>query len=155
MFLPTYPAAYASSSAFGDAFVRERHLATDVQEALRQSGRVARDQAALDQLVRIALHQEPVLVGAGLGLVAVDDEVTRPDALRGEAPLHAGRETGAAASEQRGVLDLLGDVGGALVERGLQTLVAVRGEVPLERVAVFVLEPRGHDCRSSVGRSLG
>jgi hypothetical protein len=48
----------------GDAGLRQGHLAPDVQEALGQTGRVAREEAALDQLVRIALHEQTVLVGA-------------------------------------------------------------------------------------------
>ena len=119
----------------GDALLGERHLAADVQEALRQARRVAGDEAALDQLVRIELHQQAVLVGARLALVAVDDEVARPHGLRGEAPLDAGREAGAAAAEHRRVLDVVVDVDRRLGQRGLQALVAVGGEEALERVA--------------------
>ena len=61
-----------------DALLRERHLAAHVEERLPEADRVARDEDALDELVRIALHQHAVLVRAGLGLVAVDDEVARP-----------------------------------------------------------------------------
>ena len=75
-----------------------------------QPDRVAGDEHALDELVGIALHEDAVLVGAGLGLVAVDHEVAGPHAGRAEAPLHAGREAGAAPAEQAGRLDLLDDL---------------------------------------------
>ncbi len=69
------------------------------------------DQGALDQLLRIVAHDVPVLAGAGLALVGVDDEVARPPVrlLGHEAPLHARREPGAAAAAQAAGLDLLDD----------------------------------------------
>ena len=121
------------------------HLAADVEEALREAGGVAGDQAALDQLVRIELHQQAVLVRAGLALVAVDDEVARPHALRREPPLHAGREAGAAAPEHGGRADLLVDGLRRAPQRGSEAGVAVGGEEAVERVGVLVPEPRRHD----------
>ncbi len=60
-----------------------------------------REQAALDQMVRIVPHDLAVLAGAGLRFVAVDDEVGRAGiVLRHERPLEAGREAGAAATAQ-------------------------------------------------------
>ena len=56
------------------------------------------------------LHQQAVLVGAGLALVAVDHEVARPHRLRGEPPLDAGREAGAAAAEHGRALDVVVDL---------------------------------------------
>ena len=51
-------------------------------------------------------HQRQVLAGARLALVGVDHEVVRlAVVLRDEAPLHAGREAGAATAAQAGVLD--------------------------------------------------
>ena len=96
----------------GDPLLGVGHLAPDVQEHLRRADRVGRDQAALDELVGIALHEHAVLVGAGLGLVAVDDDVARPHPGRAEAPLGARGEAGAAAPEQRRVLDRRTDLGG-------------------------------------------
>ncbi len=72
--------------------------------------RVAGDDGALDELVRITLHEQAVFVGAGLGLVAVDDEIAGPD-RRHESPLDAGGEAGAAAAEEHGLFDLTGDLG--------------------------------------------
>ena len=89
------------------AFLSDSHLATDVQEALRQPGRVAGDEAALDDLVGIELHQQPVLVGTGFALVTVDHEVARELALRGEPPLDPGRESGTAATEHVGTAHLI------------------------------------------------
>ena len=86
------------------------HLAADVDEGVRRADGVRRDDHALHQLVRVGHHERDVLAGARLGLVGVDDQVVRlVAALRDEAPLHAGREAGAAAAAQLGVLDQLGD----------------------------------------------
>ena len=56
-------------------------------------------------------HDLAVLAGAGLRLVGVDDEVVRPPVrlLRHEGPFEAGREAGAAAAAQAGVLHLVDD----------------------------------------------
>ena len=57
--------------------------------------------------MRIALHEETVLVGARFRLVAVDHEVARPHALRGEAPFYASREPSTAAAEHGRVADFV------------------------------------------------
>ena len=129
------------------AFLGQRHLAADVEEAARQTGRVAGDQGALDQLVRVALHQQAVLVRARLALVAVDHEVARPAVLGGQSPLGAGGETRSAPSEDRRRLHFLVDGGGPHAECLAKSRVAVGGEVPRERVGVLVFEARGDDPR--------
>ena len=62
------------------------------------------DQAALDQLVRIVAHDVPVLAGAGLGFVGVDDQIVRTAVAlvvrRHEGPFEPGREAGAAPAAQ-------------------------------------------------------
>src|SRR3546814_7991571 len=69
------------------------------------------DEAALQQAVRVVAQDLAVLAGARLRLVGVDHQVGRAVAavLRHEGPLEAGREAGAAAPAQAGVLDLLDD----------------------------------------------
>src|SRR6202000_370228 len=60
-----------------------------------------------------------VFAGARLGLVGVDDEVARTPILRflrHEGPLHAGRESSAAAAAQAGGLHLVDDPVAALVD---------------------------------------
>jgi hypothetical protein len=153
--LADVPGGVGIVECLGDALVGERHLTADVEEATAETGRIAGDQAALDQLVRIALHEEPVLVGAGLGLVAVDDEVPRPDGGRHEAPLGAGREAGAPATEQRRLLDLFADVGRRLLERLAQALIATGGVVAIDGVGVLVLKARGDDLRPIAGIEPG
>ena len=110
----------------GNPLLRERHLTADVQEALRQTGGVAGDQASLDELMRIELHQQAVLVGAWFALVTVDHEVPRPHRLRRETPLHTRRETGTAAAQDRRALDVVVNVDRRFGQRSLQTFVAVR-----------------------------
>ena len=65
-----------------NTLLRKRHLAPNVQEALRQTSRVTRNKAAFNQLVRVALHQQAVLICARLALVAVDNQIARPHLLR-------------------------------------------------------------------------
>ena len=129
----------------GDALLGQGHLAAHVEERLLGADGVAGDEHALDELVRVLLHEEPVLVGARLGLVAVHHEVARPHAGRAEAPLGAGREAGAAAAEQAGRLHLVAHRGGRLGQRRLQALVAAGGEVAVERVPVLEVEAGGDD----------
>ena len=68
-------------------------LAADIDVAGVRVDRQAGDQDALDHLVRIVLHQQPVLAGARLALIRVDDDVFRLGrSARNEAPLQTGRE---------------------------------------------------------------
>ena len=135
----------------GEALGGQRHLAAHVQEALRETQRVAGDEAPLDELVRVALHEQAVLVGAGLALVTVDDEIARPGVRRAEAPLHPRREAGAAASQQAGRPHLGVHRGRCCGQRPAQALVAAGSEVAPEGVAVGEVPPGGHDHLGGVG----
>ena len=99
--------------------------------------------------MRVALHEEAVLVGAGFGLVAVDHEVAGPD-RRHEPPLDPGREAGPTATEEDGLLDLGGDLVGWTSEGGPQPVVASGVERAGQGVAVGVTEPAGDDLRAFV-----
>ena len=134
----------------GDPLLGQGHLTPHVQEALREAQRVAGDEAALDELVGVALHEEAVLVGAGLALVAVDHQVARPDALRAEPPLDACRESGAATTQQGRLADLAVDLGRSLRHRRLQAHVPAGGLETGERVGVLVAETRGDQLRPAV-----
>ena len=139
----------------GHTFLRQRHLSPDVQEALRQAHRVAGNEAPLDELVRVVLHEEAVLVGARLGLVAVDDEIAGPHSRRAEAPLHAGGKAGAAAAQQGRIAHLAVHVCGRPLERRPQAVVAAGGQVALEREAGGIVEPLGDDARRVVRHESG
>ena len=91
-------------------------LAAHVDVAGVGAHRDAGEQAALRQGVRVVPQDVAVLAGAGLGLVGVHHEVVRPPVrlLRHEGPLHAGREAGAAAAAQPGLLHLVDDPVAAL-----------------------------------------
>ena len=129
----------------GEILLSGGHLASHIQEALAETERVAGDEAALDQLVRVTLHEKAILVGAGLGLVAVDHEVVRELAGRHEAPLDARREAGATTAEHDSVADLFVDIGRRAVEGAAQAVVAIGGLVALEGVGVLVDEAAGDD----------
>ena len=81
----------------GEAAVGEVELAADVDEAVADVERVARDQHRLEQHVRVVLEDPAVLEGAGLAFVGVADDVFHGRRLRHEAPFQAGRKAGAAA----------------------------------------------------------
>ena len=115
-------------------------LAADVDVRRLAPDRVRGEDHPLDELVRIVLHQEPVLEGPRLGLVRVAEEVDRL-ALRvlgKEAPLDAGREARAAAAADVGLLDLFGDLLGrhAAAEHPAQPRVAAVGEIGVDRLGV-------------------
>ena len=76
-------------------------FAAHIDVAGMRAHREAREQAALDQKMRIVPHDLAVLAGAGLGFVGVDDEVARPAVggfLGHERPFQTGRESRPAAS---------------------------------------------------------
>eukprot|EP00227_Mantoniella_beaufortii_P011202 CAMPEP_0197590548 /NCGR_PEP_ID=MMETSP1326-20131121/11475_1 /TAXON_ID=1155430 /ORGANISM="Genus nov. species nov., Strain RCC2288" /LENGTH=441 /DNA_ID=CAMNT_0043155651 /DNA_START=195 /DNA_END=1517 /DNA_ORIENTATION=- len=93
----------------GEALVDVLPADVDVARARAHGG--ARDQAPLDQLVRVVPHDFAVLARAGLGLVGVDDQVGRTAVryLWHEGPLEAGGEAGAAAPAQARRLDFVDD----------------------------------------------
>src|SRR4030095_9970575 len=134
------PARVALLVGLGDCaleIARRLHvLAADVDEAAPRPHRVAGDEAAFQHHVRIALHEEAVLVGPRLGLVGVADEVLRLGRLPGhEGPLPAGREPRAAAPAQARLLDLLEDlVGGHRGERLAQRAVSAALLVDADRL---------------------
>ena len=70
------------------------------------------DQHALEQLMRILVHDVAVLERARLGFVGVADEIDRLGLVRfDEAPLHAAGEPRAAAAAQAGGFDFVHDLG--------------------------------------------
>ena len=78
-------------------------------KAARGAGRVAHDQDALEQRVRVAQQQLAILERSRLGLVGVDDDVARLGGGQ-EARLAAGGEAGAAAAAQARGRDGLDDL---------------------------------------------
>ena len=125
----------------GDALLGQRHLAPHVEEGLRGVDGVAGEDDALDELVRIELHEQPVLVGAGLALVAVDDDVAREHVGRQEAPLRARREAGAAPAQHVDVLTSSCTCSGVISVRALRSGdVAAGADVAVVGVAVGHVE---------------
>ena len=98
-----------------------RVLAADEDEALVGPGGDRADDAALDQQVRVLLHQQPVLERAGLGLVGVAAEELVHRALGDEAGLLAHGEAGAAAAAQPGLLELVSTSSGAMSSSALRS----------------------------------
>ena len=78
------------------------------------------------------LEDQPVFASARLALVAIAQHILRHRRLLGhERPLHPGRESGATAPAQSGILDLINNGVRFHRERLLHGLVAVQFEVPV------------------------
>jgi hypothetical protein len=105
----------AGGVGFLDGFLKHLALAdvfaAQVDIALTGAHGEGRDQATLDQQVRIVAHDVPVLAGARLGFIRINDEIVRPLAylLRHEGPFQAGGKPRPAAPAQAGSLHLLAD----------------------------------------------
>ena len=82
---------------------------------------VGREKSALDQEVRIVPQDFAVLAGAGLGFVAVDDEIMGPaiGLLGHERPFEAGAEASTAPAAKAARLHLVDDPVLALFDDGL------------------------------------
>jgi hypothetical protein len=91
------------------------------------------DGHALDQLMRVLMHDVAVLEGAGLGFVRVADEIDRLGVRRrDEAPLHARGESRTATTAKTAGFDLVGDGAALHLERLLELLVAAVLQVALD-----------------------
>ena len=76
-------------------------LAAQIDEAHLRADGEAGDDGAFDDGVRIVKKDQMIFAGAGLALVAVDEDVFGLGGLLGnEGPLHAGGESRAAAAAQ-------------------------------------------------------
>ena len=115
-------------------------FAADVDVGEVDIRREGGDGEAFDQLVRILVQDVAVLESAGLGFVAIDDDVVGlAVVVFDEAPLGTGREARSTASAEVGGLDHIDDLAGLHAERLFEGLVAAVGEVGLDvrRVAGF------------------
>src|SRR5258706_655891 len=141
-----------------EALALADELAADIDVTGMSSHREGCDEAAFDKKVRIMPHDIPILAGAGLGLVCIDDEVMRPllHLLRHEGPFESGRKSGTAAPAQAGLLDDIDDRFRTLLDDRLGTVplaALLRGlESPvLETVEIgedAILVGERHDCSS-------
>ena len=118
-------------------------LAAHIDVADMRAHREAREQAALDQQMRIVPHDLAVLAGAGLGLVGIDHEIARPAVgrfLRHERPFQAGRKARPAAAAQAGGLHLVDDPVAALVDDRLGAVPGAAAARTLEAPVVEAVE---------------
>ena len=122
----------------------------DVVVAHGDAHRVRADGHAFDQRMRVVADDVAVLERARLAFVGIADEVFLARELaRHEAPLQAGRETGAAAAAQAGGLQVGDDLLGRdllfqdAAQRRIAAALDVVGQVPV--VAVQVLQDQRVD----------
>ena len=121
-------------------------FAANVDVAFVRVHRAAGDQDAFDQLMRIVFHQQPILAGARLALVGIDDDVLRLGRrARHEAPFHAGGKSRAAAAAQSRDFDLFDDLLGSHLHGLEKGFEAVVGEIGIERSGVGEAKATGQD----------
>src|SRR4051812_40048601 len=121
-------------------------FAADIDVSLLRAHCETGDDNALDDRVRILLEDKAVFAGAGLGFVAVHQNVFWLGSFLGnKAPLHAGREAGATASAKVRSLHLVDDRVRRHRKRLLDGLVAVELEVGVDVGRTFA-EPLGNDA---------
>src|SRR5450759_5276673 len=81
----------------------------------------------------IVFENQAVLAGAGLALISVAEHIFRLGRLfRNKRPLHSRAETGATASAQAGILDLIDDGVRLQGESFLHGFVAVQLEIAID-----------------------
>ena len=128
-------------------FVGIPDFAMDVVVAAPAAHRIGGDHHALDQRMRVVVHEIAVLERARLSLVGVADEVfVACELLRHEAPFEPGRKSRTAATTQRRLLNF-GDhlVRGHLLgqhpaQRRVAVALLVVGQLP-----VLAVQPIQHD----------
>ncbi len=127
---------------------RLRIFAANVDEAARGADREPRDRHALDQHVRIALHDHPIRERARVALVRIADDVLLLG-LRAEhgLPLDAGRERRAAASAQARIRDGGDDLSARHVQRVRETPIAAVRAIVVERQRVDHADAREREPR--------
>ena len=119
-----------------------RVFAADVEPSLFGADGGAGDRHGLDQRERIALHDNPVLEGPGLGLVGVAHQVAGSPLLVGHAtPLDARREGCTATTGEAGGGHLLDNPVGAHGECSLERPVAAVGPVVVEAPGIDDAHP--------------
>ena len=128
---------------------------TNVDVGHLRADRVARNHAALEQQVRVALQEQMIFERPRLALVGIADEVLRlRRVLHDELPLHAGRETGAAATLETRRLHDVDDLLGLHRERLPQPLIALVLQIEIERIGAGFAHESGeyrfHDYRSGL-----
>ena len=107
-------------------------FAADVDVGEVDIGREGGNGKAFDELVRVLVEDVTVLEGAGLGFVAVDnDVVVLAIVVFDEAPLGTGGEARSASTAQVGGFDHVDDLAGFHGDGFFQGLVAAMGEVGL------------------------
>ena len=129
-------AEVAAGVAFSDCIAQslDRHQILPADKNVGNIGTdgVGGEYHALDQLVRVALHQQAVFEGTRLHFIGVADQVLVAGcagvAPRNKAPFHAGWKAGTAATAQVGIFyHRLTVVGRHLGERFAQSAIAVVG----------------------------
>src|SRR5947209_14448683 len=85
---------------FHKYLVAALELAAYINERVVRLDCVGAQQNAFDNLMRRLFEQHAVFERPGFGLVAIADQIARPDIRRQERPLLSGRKAGAAAPAQ-------------------------------------------------------
>ena len=109
-------------------------FSADVGIALIGTDGASGDHHAFDQLMRIHFQQRTIFGSSGFALVAIGQNVFRLGKILGnEAPLHSGGKSRAAAAAQIRLFHFVNNlIGGHLLQRFFQRLVAVALQVSVD-----------------------
>src|ERR1700733_6592193 len=137
---------------FGDGGVHDVDdvaiFAANIDVAPVRADGLARDDHALDQLVRVHFHQRAVFTGAGLAFVGVGQNVFRLGGVFGnEAPLHADREARATASAQIRLFHFVDDRFRGHFQGFFERLIAFGFQVRVDLARVVHAEALADDDR--------
>ena len=114
-----------------------RKFTPNIDVGLLHVIRETRDHRALDQLMRILMHDVAILESARLGFIGIHDQIDRLAALTiDQPPLHATGKTGAAATTEAGLFNFLTEVFGLLRDRFLEDFVATVALIAIDVVGV-------------------
>ena len=117
-------------------------FAADVDVTLLCTNCQAGNQHAFNQLVGIEFHQQTVLAGTRLRFVSIHYDVLGFGRGAGhKAPLHSGREACAAATTENRSLHLADDLVLRHTSGFFKALVAVSGEVRINRLRIREPKP--------------
>ena len=96
----------------------------------------------------VALHEQAIFVGARLALIAVDNQISRPNLLRGQTPLRASRKPCATSTENCRAFYIFVDFICRPRQSRAQTFVSICCEIALERERIGEFKTRSNNFGS-------
>ena len=116
-------------------------LVTKVEIGVVGFDRMAGNHDAFDQLMRILLHQDPIIESSRFAFIGVDTQINRAWMILGqEGPFQTAREPRATSTTQAGIFDDVNHVDGSHAQDLFDPRVATVGHVCLQRRTVRLVD---------------